>query len=243
MAFYAHPTALISPGDIFSEIPISLLVSPIRVARKSKFNPPAKFGPQDLRRIYTLPPDAGLLQDCQLKTTHGEQVLAETRVGPAIFLSFGCQVEADERDIADQKKVKHKSWLAAPIYRLQDIPESAVIRDVDTGEEVNIREVVRNNASHNYFYLPPFPNSDSGDERYVDFRRLQQIGIGFFLDTKSTRIATLTMESLNSLYSRLMWFFTRAEYFFRPIACPECGRSVALDIRFEGQNLEAEPWQ
>ena len=243
MPFYARPTDLISPGDIFPEIPISISVPPIKVVRKSKFTAPAKFGSQDLRRIYTLPQDAASLADLRIRTKAGEETLATTRVGLAMFLSWGSQVEADERDLRLKGKAQNKGWLAAPVFDLYDIPEEAVIEDPETHQQLKIRDVVRANASHNYFYLPSFPASQDQKEYYVDFRKICAVGINFFIETKTARIATLSVESLNDLFSRLMWFFTRAEYFFRPIECPICKQNVPIDIRFEGQNVNAEPWE
>jgi len=246
MAFYARPTRLISPGDIFPEIPITVPVPPLRVARKSSFSPKAKFGPQDLRRIYTLPDDGPLLPNLKLGTKAGEETLTPTRVGMAMFLSWGSQVEADERDVRQSSDPKRKSWLCAPIYNLHDVPESAVLKDAETGEEISIRNVVRNNLSHNYFYLPPYPTNGAGTqetEHYVDFRKICSVGIGYFTSSRDRRLAALCEGSLNSLFSRLMWFFTRAEYFFHPVVCKTCGLEVPIDIRFEGQNLDAEPWE
>jgi hypothetical protein len=243
MPFYAHASPLISPGDIFPEIPISVSVPPLRVVRKSKFSPKAKFGPQDIRRIFTLPQDIEALTEPKLKTQVGEETLTTTRVGLAMFLSWGSQVEADERDIARRGDPRRKGWLAAPVYRLQDIPETAVLEDPETHERILIRDVVRNNSSHNYFYLPPFPSSKSAEEYYVDFRKISSVGMAYFTSGKNGRLVALTEESLNMLFSRLMWFFTRAEYFFQPVRCKTCGVNVPIDVRFEGQNLDAEPWQ
>lgn len=242
MPFYAHPTPQVSPGDIFPEIPISASVHPLRILRKSKLNPPAKFGPQDLRRVFTIPDDQTLVQDLHLIGKQGEEAIVTTRMRPAMFLSWGSQVEADERDASQAKKTSGKAWLAAPIYSLGDIPEQAVIQDPETHEEINVRDVVRTNRSHNYFYLPPFPSSE-GAEHYVDFRKIQPVAMSFFTATASARLVTLTEDSLNLLFSRLMWFFTRAEYFFQPLKCGNCGQMVAVDVRFEGQNLNAEPWE
>jgi hypothetical protein len=243
MGFYAHPTALISPGDIFPAVPFSVSVPPLRIARKSKLNPPAKFGPQDLRRIFVLPDEAEKITDLRIEQKQGEEALHSTRVGPGIFLSWGSQVEADERDASAGGKTKNRSWLAAPIFPVDDIPEQAVIEDPDTHEQINIRHIVRNNRSHNYFYLAPYPADVSGREWYVDFRKIQNMGMAFFTGSREKRIATLGEQSLNLLFSRLMWFFTRAEYFFRSLSCSQCGSSVPVDVRFEGQNFDAEPWE
>jgi hypothetical protein len=242
MAFYAHQTELISPGDIYPELPFGVSIPPLRVARKSKLNPPKQFGPQDLRRLFVIPDEAANLKDLKLSRPEGEETLAYTRIGKGILLSWGSQVEADERD-ASTGKVQRKAWLAAPIFKLQDIPENGIVRDPDTGEELKMRDIVRNNLSHNYFYLPPFPSTPSVDEHYADFRRITPIGMQFFTAEKINRIATLMPDSLNGLYSRLMWFFTRAELFYRPVRCGSCGTEIQLDVRFHGQNFDAEPWQ
>jgi hypothetical protein len=84
---YAHPTAQLSPGDIFPEIPFSVGVAPIRVAKLSGWNPPAGRGPADFRRIFTLPPDQAALPNSQLLASQGEETLANTRVGKAPFLT------------------------------------------------------------------------------------------------------------------------------------------------------------
>src|SRR5712664_3022761 len=106
MSFYAHPTDLVSPGDIFLEIPIPISVPPLKVARKSKFNPPAKFGKQDLRRIYEIPREVHALPDLHHKSKIGEEMIVTTRVGPAIFLSWSSQVESDEREVRAGGKPK-----------------------------------------------------------------------------------------------------------------------------------------
>lgn len=243
MPFYAHPTSLISPGDVFPDIPVSISIPPLRVVRKSKFVPKAKFGPQDLRRIYTLPTDAGEINDLKIGTKHGEETIAATRQGLAMFLSWGSQVEADEREIEKSGDPQRKGWIAAPIYSLASVPPSAVIEDPDTHERISIRDVVKRNGSHNYFYLPPFPDGSDVEGHYVDFRKISSVGTGFFTSRRDHRLVTLTPESLNLLFSKLMWFFTRAEYFFEPIQCSNCGAEVAIDIRFEGQNLDADPWE
>jgi len=242
MPFYAHPTELISPGDVFPDIPVTVSVPPTKILRKSNFNPKAKFGPQDLRRAFTLPDEAKQLGATSIDAPAGEETVAHTRIGLAMFLSWGSQVEADERDVAANGDKGRKRWLAAPIYPLRDIPESAVIEDPDSKERISIREIVRMNASHHYFYLPPFPETADAAGYYVDFRKISSVGMGYFTGARGKRLAALTEESLNLLFSRLMWFFTRAEYFFQPVRC-SCGLEVAIDVRFEGQNIGAEAWE
>jgi len=81
-----------------------------------------------------------------------------------------------------------------------------------------------------------------GEEHYVELRKITPVGVQFFLESRATRIATLTGDSLNELFSALLWSLTRAELFFRPVTC-ECGREVPIDVRFHGQNFDAEAWE
>ena len=66
-------------------------------------------------------------------------------------------------------------------------------------------------------HLPPFPDTTDQMDHYLDLRKLTALPFRYFLDSKTARIATLHEGGLNLLYSRLMWFFTRVEYFFHPI--------------------------
>ncbi len=243
MPFYAHPTSDISPGDIYPDVPIAVIVPPLRVLRPSKLNVPRKFGPQVLRRVFSLPEDAGKLENSNIQGKGGEETVAVSRAGLAMLLSWGSQIEADERDMEKRGgKAQNRGWLAAPIHRMEEIPEQGVIQDPSTGEQVMMREVIRKNETANYFYLPPFPDRSGEGEHFLDFGRMSLIGIRFFTDSKAARVATLTEESLKLLYSQLMWFFTRAEIFVRQLSCPKCGAPVPSDVRFEGQNFDAEPW-
>src|SRR6266850_148385 len=128
---YARPTALLSPGDIFPEIPFSVGVAPLRIARRSGWNPPAGRGTADFRRIYTLPQDAAGLQN---------------------------------------------------------------------------------------------------EEHYAELRKITSIGVQYFLDARESRIATLTIDTLNEMYSQVLWSLTRAELFFRPVRCPSCDHQVPIDV-------------
>ena len=73
-------------------------------------------------------------------------------------------------------------------------------------------------------------------------RQITSIGVQHFIDAMGSRIATLTQDTLNEMYSQLLWSLTRAELFFRPVQCPNCRNEVPLDIRFHGQNFDAEPF-
>jgi hypothetical protein len=239
---YAHPTALLSPGDIFPEIPFSVGVAPLRVARKSGWNPPPGRGPADFRRIYTLPGHAADLGANNLRAVQGEETLAHTRVTKAMFLTWGSEVESTLRTIERQQRMGNRTWLAAPVYELQSIPENSTEIDPDTGQQVPFRDLIRRGRARDLFYLEAFPGRPPNEEHYAELRKITSIGVQHFIDATPNRIVTLTQDTLNELYSQLLWSLTRAELFFRPVQCPHCHRDVPLDVRFHGQNFDAEPF-
>jgi hypothetical protein len=203
-------------------------------------NPRAGRGPADFRRIFTLPQHQADLQNPRLATTQGEETLAHTRVTKALFLTWGSEVESTMRVIDGQGRVGNRTWLAAPIYELSSIPENSTEQDPDTAERVPLRDLIRRGRARDAFYLPPLPGH--GDEEYyAELRKITSVGVQYFLDGKPNRLVTLTLDTLNEMYSQLLWSLTRAELFFRPIRCPECGQEVPIDIRFHGQNFDAEP--
>jgi len=115
------------------------------------------------------------------------------------------------------------------------------MEDPETHERVPLRDLVKQNRVVDYFHLPSLPGSDS--EYVVNFRKICPVGIQFFIEAREERLAALTEDSLAFLYSRLMWFFTRTEYFFRPITCPACNAAVPIDVRFHGQTFDVEEWE
>jgi hypothetical protein len=237
MPFYKRPTDLISPGDIFSSIPFPIVVSPLKVARRSGHQPRPGQGPADFRQIFTLPADQP--NNMRLATPEGEETLAVTRASKAIFLTWGSDVEDDERRFVDRGRIGKRGWLAAPVYSLLDIPENNTAQDPDTHENVPTRDLIRRGKILQAFYLPAFPEVQPAVEHYALLRDITNIGAEFFRASQAERLATLTMDSLNELLTQLVWVFTRAEVLFRPIRC-ECGRDVQVDVRFEGQNFDAE---
>jgi hypothetical protein len=242
MPFYAHATPQISPGDIFPSIPFPVVVHPLKIARNEGYTPRAGRGPAEFRRIHTIPGDEATITNLTLATTQGEETLARTRVGMALFLTWGSEVESTERRIAQNGRVGKRSWLAAPVYRLQEIPEGNTEVDPDTNEQVPLRELIRRGKARDTFHLPPFPGRPEDEEHYAELRKITSVGVEFFTREKDARIATLTMEELNNMYSHLLWSLTRAQLFFQPVRC-DCGKQVPIDIRFHGQNFDAEPWE
>jgi hypothetical protein len=243
MAFYSRPNDLLSPGDIFPELPLGSISHPLKILRKSDYNPSPKRGPQDLRRAYAFPQDEVMLKDIQIRAQKGESLLAAGRLCKTMLLSWGSQIEEDLRNYEKRGSAQGKAWIFVPLFPLTQIPENESTEDAETGEKISVRQVIAENRSHHYMYLPAFPGSEEQVGHYLDFRKMTTLPIQYFIDSMGTRIVGLHEEGLNLLYSRLMWFFTRAEYFFHPIVCQQCGTEVEIDVRFEGQNIDAEPWE
>jgi hypothetical protein len=242
MPFYARPTELLSPGDIFPELPVGTVSYPLKVIRRSGWNPPPERGEQELWRAHS-GPEIGQLQNPRLGSSEGESVIASARLVRAMLLSWGSQIEEDVRNFQKSGRAGGKCWLTAPIFPLSQIPETQRFQDRETGESVLMRDIIRNNQSHLYLYLPPFPESQDQIGHYLDFRKMTTLPIRFYIDAAPSRIVTLHEDGLNMLFSRIMWFLTRAEYFYHPITCQRCGSEVEIDLNFEGQNVDAEPWQ
>src|ERR1700733_11289422 len=111
MPFYVRPNAeAILPGDIFPEIPFPVVTAPLKLARPSPIQPKAKQGPMDLRQIFTLPGEQP--NDSKLRVAEGEEALSQTRCSKALFLTWGSDVEDDERRFADRKRVGRRGGLA-----------------------------------------------------------------------------------------------------------------------------------
>ena len=106
MAFYARPTDILSPGDVFPELPIGTVSNPLKILRKSNYNPPAERGTQ-----------------VRIRTQDGEFVVSKGRVGKAMLLSWGSQIEEDLRNFEGSGRAGGKCWLVAPIFPLHQIPE------------------------------------------------------------------------------------------------------------------------
>src|SRR5258708_6762245 len=99
MAFYAKPSALLSPGDVFPELPLGTVSHPLKIVRKSDYNPPPSRGPADLRKVFAFPQDAEAIGKVEIMSQGGEAVLASARVSKAMLLSWGSQIEEDLRNL------------------------------------------------------------------------------------------------------------------------------------------------
>jgi len=220
-SFYEKAGSLLSPGDIFERLPYIRVPKPLRIARKVRFSVSRKFPLQgELREILELDkhePDPPFNLE---PMGEGEELLANGKMAKAIFLTWGSEVEQDERH-GDLHK---KEWLIAPVFSLARCPaESAAI--------------IRNGKSPRFFPIPHLP-SEAGLDYYVDFRRICSLAASHF--QQLPRQWRLSPVALNDFYNQLLWFFTRKKIFFGPVECNKCGNSVDLGVVFEGQPINPD---
>ncbi len=231
-AFYEKAGSLISPGDIFDRLPYARVPKPLRIARKFSGSLPKSIRVKgELREVFEYGRD----------TTNppfnfeppGEDILSNAKMAKAIFLTWGSEVEDDQRS----GKLHKKEWLIAPIFSLDSLKREAEIIDSGTGQRVNIVEAIQTGRSPKYFPLEPLPGDSESLGYYVDFRRVCPLAATHFDAPRQWR---LSAAALNDFYHQLIWFFTRREIFFRPIQCTKCGAVVDLGIVFEGQPVEPQ---
>jgi hypothetical protein len=239
-AFWAHPDPdEIAPGDIFPDIPFSISPYPTRIIRKYRQNLSPKHA-QNLHQLFDYPAEAASVVPApQLTSRGGDKSSTTTRLCTGIFLTYGSEVDADLADIQRKGKAGGRVWLAAPAFNIADLPDQPAGNDSRT-----LRDIIKANESGHTFYLERFP-SDPPEHLgyYVEFRRVCPVGVQFFLDAKTKRLATLMPMSKNAMYHQMMWFWTRFELFFHPLKCKTCGTDVQLDVRIEGQNIDVDPWE
>jgi len=230
--FYNKAGSLISPGDIFGELPYIRVPKPLRVARKFPGSLPKGIRLQgDLHEIFEYgkhSPSPAFNFD-----PPGEDVLSNAKMSKAIFLTWGSEVEGDERS----GQLHKKEWLIAPVFHLGQLAGRTVY-DEKTGQQVNLVNAIRDGKSPKYFPLQPLPGDADPHGYYVDFRRLCPLAATHFQG--AARTWRLSPPALNDFYHQLIWFFTRREIFFRPITCQGCGGTVDLGIVFQGQAVDPE---
>jgi hypothetical protein len=236
--------AIISPGDIYPNVPVSFLLYPPKISRVSAYTPKSERGPQEFRRIYSHPADTkGLNPPVAINKKEGEECLAVARIGVGVLLSHGCKIDEDLKNRQQAGVQRGIVWHLAPVYDLGKIPAGATIMDPEKGQVVSQRDVVRNNQSSNYFYIDPLPTATDAYGHYIDFRKLTPISIEYFIEAEQERLAALDDDALNGCLAQLMWFFTRASYLHEPVSCPNCGDAVSLSELLEGQRLNLDNFQ
>jgi len=212
--FYQTSGQLLSPGDIFETQPYIRVPKPLLVARK--FNSPKQLKVQgELREV--LNPELHTATPPFDFNSPGEEVLVNGRVSKTIFLTWGSEVEQDERH-GDLHK---KDWLIAPVFSLLGLRNEAA-------------DAIRAGKSPRFFPMPGLP-SEQDAEYYVDFRRICPLAATHFQEVP--RHWRLSPAALDDFYHQLLWFFTRKKIFFGPVNCEKCGSPVDLGVVFEGQAI------
>jgi hypothetical protein len=230
--FYDKAGSLISPGDIFDQLPYTRIPKPLRVARKFSGSLPKGVGVRgELREVFEYGRDR--IDPPPNFKPPGEDVLCNTKMAKAIFLTWGSEVEDDQRS----GKLPKREWLIAPVFALSAL-KGAEFTDRLTGQRVELVEVIQGGKSPKYFPLQPLPGDSDPLGYYVDLKRLCSLAATHFVNVP--REWRLGSAALNDFYHQLMWFFTRREIFFRAVRCKGCGRFVDLGIVFEGQPVEPE---
>lgn len=228
-SFYEPCGSLISPGDILADIPPVKLPIPLRVARRWSYNLPTKYKVQG--KLHDV---LEIGKDMDIRTSElsgaGEEILLHTKTSRGIFLTWGSEVEDDERS----GKVDKKDWLIAPIFPVTlELSRQTVVGTVET-----MAAAIRGNKSARFFFLPSLPIGEGGDH-YVDFRKICPVAAGHVRGI--SRTSRLSSPALNDFYHQLIWFFTRKRMFFEPLMCDSCGAKVDLNLTFEGQPIDPEP--
>jgi hypothetical protein len=236
--FWNKPGKDIAPGDVFPALVLPAAIPPISTLKKSGLNLPAKHAQQHLWERHALDP---VDPPPEILDPSGMEIACRGRMSFAMFLTWGSDIDADLSALAGGKKPAGRVWLAAPVENMEKLSADKKYMQPN-GEQLSDRDVVKMNANHNRFYLPPFPSA-SGEHlgRYVDFKKIAPAGIQAFIQLKHNRAASLTNDALNDMFHHLCWHFTRAEIFFHAITCVHCGGETPLDIRFSGQEIEDNP--
>jgi hypothetical protein len=200
-SFYDPCGSLISPGDILDKIPPVKLPATIKVARKWSQNLPAKYSVQgELHEVLELGKNLNS-SDLRFDST-GEQVLVHTKTTRVIFLTWGSEVEDDER----AGKLHKKNWLIAPV-----VPIGAELRDHQTETGETIADAISGNKSPHFFYLPGLPNDDPNDY-YVDLRKICPVAASHV--QRIERKWRLSGPALNDFYQQLNVVFHTPEGLF-----------------------------
>jgi len=230
--FYDKAGSLISPGDLFGQLPYARIPRPLRIARKfSGSLPKSVIVRGELREVFE--PGRDTIDPPPNFEPPGEDALCNAKMARAIFLTWGSEVEDDQRG----GKLQKKEWLIAPVFPLSSLA-GAEFTDRLTGQRVNMVETIQGGKSPKYFPLQPLPGDSDPLGYYVDLKRLCSLAATHFVNVP--RQWRLGGAALNDLYHQLIWFFTRKEIFFRPLRCKACGNPVDLGIVFEGQPVEPE---
>jgi hypothetical protein len=229
--FWCKAGSLLSPGDLLEEVPYIRTPYPLRIVRKWPQSLPPKYKVHG-QLCETFPLGSYSPTPPLNFSPPGEENVSNMKFSRAIFLTWGSEVEGDERS----GKLHKKDWLIVPVFPVNDFA-GQYLADTVTGEKIDLMEAVITGKSPKYFPLQQLAlESDSG--YYADFKRICPLPAALFSDRK--REWRLGKAALNDFYHHLMWFFTRQKRFFGALNCLACGSEIDLSITFEGQNVEPD---
>jgi hypothetical protein len=165
----------------------------------------------------------------------GEEILVAGKKSRAVFLTWGSEVEDDER----RGNLHKKDWLIAPVFPLREL-ENVLVPGDGSDKKILITEAISEKRSARFFPLDAFPGAGAEEQAgyYADFRKICCLAASHLQGV--TRQWHLGPRALDEFYRHLIWFFTRKRVFLSPIPCAKCGEPVDLGITFEGQVLEPE---
>lgn len=225
--FYENAGSLLSPGDLFDSLPYIRVPKPIKVARKPAHTLPKGFQGRvgEIRELFEVGKDR---PNPPFKfEAPGEEILVTAKLARAVFLTWGSEVEDDQR----RGSLHKKDWLIAPAFPIAELKSIKA-----PGTEIMMADIIRGGSSPRFFPLAAHPTT--GEELYVDFRKICPLSANSFDGVQ--REWRLAGRALNDFYHHLIWFLTRKHIFFEPIRCGACGAEVDLGLVFEGQPVEPE---
>jgi hypothetical protein len=210
--FYRELPDLLSQGDIASDIPWGLIEAPTTLCRPCDRSKP--YGRAD---YHTADPWTGHPKAPGPWKHDPEIIHAVGWNGSALVLWHDCQIEKAINQNPDRPE---KGFAAiAPVLPLDKLQSNS------PEETAELRQGVRNNEHHSYFFLPETAFGDfSLPDSYVNLRYVWSVKQTTLLPRRKLSLAP---GVLLSLYASIFVFFTRFRLDVDPV-CPKCGTAVPL---------------
>jgi hypothetical protein len=208
-SFYRPAPDVLSQGDIVSDIPWGLVEAPTSLCRPvdaKKATGKAHYSTAD---AWQLPSGFPLPWSKSPEILH-----AIGWNGLGMILWHDCQIEK-----GDNQGRPEKSFAAvAPVLALETLQGNT------TDKTTELRQGVRNNEHHSYFFLPAVTaGTFTMPDSYVNLRYIWSVR----RPTLTKRFVSLQPNVLPAVYEKLFVFFTRFRIDVHPV-CPKCGESVPL---------------
>ena len=201
--FYVPLRPRLSQGDIISDIPLSIVESPVTICRpldatkssgKAEFKPMSEWGEPTIRK-------------------NGEFVhLKASRLVSAVVIWHDCQIDKFE----NQGK-KPGKWFAAvaPI-----VPFTVANMSEDS------RDVVRQGKRRAFFHLEAWADAGVSEEGFIDFRHLLPIRQTWLIPRRKGSLSDVVRDSLQA---HLFSFLTQRDL-PHGVVCSNCGNPITLQM-------------